>query len=142
MDNSILTVLICIWDNRSEWKASQLKCMSLLYCNVMSILTLCQLVLSVDNLCKHSDHGIPERIFRKNDFEKYQNTEKHSKLPRRQRVKRVNHRASEAKMFCIKLQIFSYPSSLTCVLGAQKNRLLETVLSSTHNMFCLINKMK
>ena len=34
----------------------------------------------------------------------------------------------------VKLQIFSYPLILTCVLGAQKNRLIETVLSSTHNM--------
>ena len=27
-----------------------------------------------------------------------------------------------------------YLSILTCVLGAQKNRLIETVLLSTHNM--------
>ena len=34
----------------------------------------------------------------------------------------------------VKLQIFSYPSILTCVLGAQKNCLIETVLLSTHNI--------
>ena len=33
-----------------------------------------------------------------------------------------------------KLLIFSYPSILTNVLGAQKNRLIETVLLSTHNI--------
>ena len=33
-----------------------------------------------------------------------------------------------------KLRIFSYPSVLTCVLGTQKNRLIETVLLSTHNI--------
>ena len=38
------------------------------------------------------------------------------------------------KMFSIKLSIFSYPSVLTYVLGAQKNRLNETVLLSTHNI--------
>ena len=30
--------------------------------------------------------------------------------------------------------IFSYPSVLKYVLGAQKNRLIETVLLSTHNI--------
>ena len=34
----------------------------------------------------------------------------------------------------VKLQIFSYPLVLTYVLGAQKNRLIETVLLSTHNI--------
>ena len=33
-----------------------------------------------------------------------------------------------------KLLIFSYPSFVTYVLGAQKNRLIETVLLSTHNI--------
>ena len=33
----------------------------------------------------------------------------------------------------VKLCIFSYPSILTCVLGAQKNCLSEMVLLSTHN---------
>ena len=37
------------------------------------------------------------------------------------------------KFFNIKLWLFSYPSVGTCVLGAQKNRLIETVLLSTHN---------
>ena len=32
------------------------------------------------------------------------------------------------------LSIFSYPSVLTYVLGVQKNRLIETVLLSTHNI--------
>ena len=34
----------------------------------------------------------------------------------------------------VKLLLFSYPSIETCVLGAQKNRLIETVLLSTHNI--------
>ena len=33
-----------------------------------------------------------------------------------------------------KLRLFSYPSVETCVLGAQKNRLIATVLLSTHNI--------
>ena len=33
-----------------------------------------------------------------------------------------------------KLEIFTYPSILTYVLGAQKNCLIETVLLSTHNI--------
>ena len=33
-----------------------------------------------------------------------------------------------------KLLIFSYPSVLMYVLGAQKNRLIETILLSTHNI--------
>ena len=32
------------------------------------------------------------------------------------------------------MQIFSYTSVLSYVLGAQKNRLIETVLLSTHNI--------
>ena len=36
--------------------------------------------------------------------------------------------------FSIKLQLFTYPSVKTCVLGAQNNRLIETVLLSTHNI--------
>ena len=32
------------------------------------------------------------------------------------------------------VQLFSYPSVLTYVLDAQKNRLIETVLLSTHNI--------
>ena len=34
----------------------------------------------------------------------------------------------------IKLSIFPYPSVLSYVLGSQKNRLIETVLLSTHNI--------
>ena len=34
----------------------------------------------------------------------------------------------------VKLGLFSYPSVLPCVLSAQKNRLIETVLLSTHNI--------
>ena len=34
----------------------------------------------------------------------------------------------------VKLKLFSYQSIKTCVLGAQKNRLIETVLLSTHNI--------
>ena len=38
-------------------------------------------------------------------------------------------------------QLFSYPSILSYVLGAQKNRLIETVLLSTHIiMFWMRNK--
>ena len=33
----------------------------------------------------------------------------------------------------LKLHLFPYSSILTCVLGAQKNRLIETVLLSTHS---------
>ena len=32
------------------------------------------------------------------------------------------------------IEIFSYPSILTFVMGAQKNSLNETVLLSTHNI--------
>ena len=34
----------------------------------------------------------------------------------------------------VTLKLFSYLSDLTYVLGAQKNRLNETVLLSTHNI--------
>ena len=37
----------------------------------------------------------------------------------------------------VKMYIFSYPSVLTYVFGAQKDRLIETVLLSTHKIcFC------
>ena len=39
-----------------------------------------------------------------------------------------------SKIFSVKLSIFSYSSVLTFVLGAQKNRLIETVLLSTHKI--------
>ena len=38
------------------------------------------------------------------------------------------------KKFQREVVFFSYPSILTYVLGAQKNRLIETVLLSTHNI--------
>ena len=34
----------------------------------------------------------------------------------------------------VKMQIFSYPFIVTSVFGAQKNRLIATVLLSTHNV--------
>ena len=40
----------------------------------------------------------------------------------------------DEQFFSVKLYIFSYPSVLTYVFGAQKNRLFETVLLSTHNI--------
>ena len=39
-----------------------------------------------------------------------------------------------SKNFNVKLRLFSYPSVKTYVLGAQKNRLIEMVLLSTHNI--------
>ena len=44
------------------------------------------------------------------------------------------HRSKWTTILNVKLRIFSYPLILTYVLGAQKNRLIETVLPSTHNM--------
>ena len=44
--------------------------------------------------------------------------------------------------FRVKLLIFSYPSILTCILDAQKNRLIETVLLSTHNICFVLEKRK
>ena len=38
------------------------------------------------------------------------------------------------KNVSVKVRLFSYPSVLSCDLGAQKNRLNETVLLSTHNI--------
>ena len=38
------------------------------------------------------------------------------------------------KILSIKNLVFSYPLVLTYVLGAQKNRLIETVLLSTNNI--------
>ena len=46
------------------------------------------------------------------------------------------------KFLSAKLSIFSYPSVLTNVLGAQKNRYIEVVLLNTHNIsFGLRNKI-
>ena len=39
------------------------------------------------------------------------------------------------KKIGLKLRIFSYPLVRTFVLGAQKTRLIEVVLLSTHSMF-------
>ena len=39
-----------------------------------------------------------------------------------------------ALLLSLKLSLFSYLSVKTCVPGAQKNRLIETVLLSTHNI--------
>ena len=46
----------------------------------------------------------------------------------------VTYRGVKTKIFSVKIQIFSYPSDLTYVLDAQKNRLIETVLLSTYNI--------
>ena len=44
--------------------------------------------------------------------------------------------------FCTyKMHLFPYPSIPTCVLGAQKNRLVETVLLSTHNI-CFVCEIR
>ena len=40
----------------------------------------------------------------------------------------------DKQIFERKIVNISYPSVLTYVLGAQKNRLIETVLLSTHNI--------
>ena len=47
------------------------------------------------------------------------------------------------KFLSVKLLTFSYPSVITYVLGAQKTRLIETVLLSTHNKCfgCKIRKL-
>ena len=44
------------------------------------------------------------------------------------------HYCRQTKCFSVKLSKISYPSFLTCVMGAQKNCLIETVLLSTHNI--------
>ena len=44
----------------------------------------------------------------------------------------------DKQILSIKLQLFSYPTIKTCVLGVQKNRLIETVLLRTQqHMFWL-----
>ena len=40
------------------------------------------------------------------------------------------------------MSIFSYPSVLTYVLGAQKNRLIETVLLSVYNICFLLGRVE
>ena len=42
--------------------------------------------------------------------------------------------SDKQKCLSIKVSIFSYPSNEKYVVGAQKNRLVETVLLSTHNI--------
>ena len=44
------------------------------------------------------------------------------------------HMFRETQILSVKFEIFSYRSILTYVLGAQKNRLIETVLLSTHKV--------
>ena len=39
----------------------------------------------------------------------------------------------------LKMQLMSYPSMKTCVWVLKKNRFIETVLLSTHNI-CLVEK--
>ena len=48
---------------------------------------------------------------------------------------RVFTAGTQSKFKSINLQIFSYQSVLSYVLGAQKNGLIETVLLSTHNIW-------
>ena len=56
------------------------------------------------------------------------------KMPTKTLISRIN-----TIFLSVKLFIFPYPSVLTYVLGAQKNRLIETVFLSTHNI-CLVKK--
>ena len=53
----------------------------------------------------------------------------------------INHRSSLEKFFVRKIVIIFYPSVLTSVVGAQKNRLNEMVLLSTHNI-CFISEIR
>ena len=52
-----------------------------------------------------------------------------------------DHSFRLTNFFSVKLLIFSYPTFLAYILGAQKNRLIETVLLSTHNI-CWLRNMK
>ena len=46
----------------------------------------------------------------------------------------ITHKSDKPKKYLsMKLLNFSYPLFSTCILGAQKNRLFETFLLSTHN---------
>ena len=55
----------------------------------------------------------------------------------------INSLVQISKNFESKILIFfSYPSVQTCVLGTQKNQLIETVLLRTHNMFRFRNTAK
>ena len=44
-----------------------------------------------------------------------------------------------SNFFGVKLRLFTYPSVKSCVLGAQKNRLIETVLL-VHTTYVLVEK--
>ena len=46
----------------------------------------------------------------------------------------------QLRKFYERKTVFPYPSLKTCVLGAQKNGLIEMVLLSIHNMFWMRNK--
>ena len=43
-------------------------------------------------------------------------------------------RSRFTKDFSVKLLMFSYPSNFAFALGALRNRLIETVILSTHNI--------
>ena len=45
-----------------------------------------------------------------------------------------SHSLRLAKILSVKLHLSTYSSAQTYVLGAHKNRLIETVLLSTHNI--------
>ena len=49
------------------------------------------------------------------------------------------HPYSKTKFLSVKVKLYSYPSVRTYVLGAQKNRLIETVLLST-TTYVLVEK--
>ena len=51
------------------------------------------------------------------------------------RIVITSHRFRQTKYLSVKWWIFSYPSVLTYVLGAQKTRLIDTVLLSTHDIY-------
>ena len=46
------------------------------------------------------------------------------------------------KFYERKIVFFSYPSIQTCMLGAQKNRFIETFLLSTHNIIQLMHSFE
>ena len=56
----------------------------------------------------------------------------------------LGYEIRKLKKFSVKLSLFSYQWFLAYVLGAQKNRLIEMVLLSTHNICfgCEIRKLK
>ena len=51
-----------------------------------------------------------------------------------------SRKALLGKFYERKLAIISYPSVHTCVVGAQKNRLIETVFEYLQQMFWIKNK--